>query len=129
MSSKNRIAITGMSIVIGVFSLLLFTKITRDILFDGLNFCSTSSSELYFGSALLVVSAIITGFLAALLVIRDNSIPHYVISAVILAKMYLVISCVTWSAPFFYEFGVHICMIGGIWVGNLGAQKFPLAPM
>ncbi len=129
MSSKNRIAITGMSIIVGVFSYLLFTKITRDILFDGLNFCAASSSELYFGSALLVTSAIITGFLAALLVVRDNSIPHYVISLVILAKMYFVISCVTWSPPFFYEFGVHMSMIGGIWVGNLGAQKFPLAPM
>ncbi len=129
MSSKNRIAITGMSIVIGVFSYLLFTKITRDILFDGLNFCASSTRELYLGSALLVTSAIITGFLAALLVVRDNSIPHYAISMVILAKMYLVISCVTWSPPFFYELGVHMCMIGGVWVGNLGAQKFPLAPM
>ncbi len=129
MSNRNRIAITALAIVISTFSFLLFTKISRDILFDGLSFCSSSTGELYLGSAAMMTSAIITGFMAALLVIRDNAIPHLVVSGVILVKLYVVVSCVPWSSPFFYEAGMHLGMVGGIWIGNFGAKKFPLAPV
>ena len=129
MSSKTRFAVTAIGMLVGTAVLLLFTKITKDILFDGLNFCSSSSSELLLGSSALIGSAIVTGFLASLLVVRDNIFPHYLISTVIVGKMLVVLSCLPGSAPFFYEVAVHLGMVGGVWLGHYSAMKFPLAPV
>lgn len=128
MSRGNYIGLTTMAIIFSVFSFVLFTKISRDILFEGLNFCSSSIQQLLFGSLTLTASAMITGFMASLLVMRRNHLPHFIISAVIVVHLVTSTSCTFWTAPFFFETGIHASMLAGLWLGNHGARKFPLVP-
>jgi hypothetical protein len=128
MNSRTRVFLTVMATIIGGLSLMLYTTISKDILFDNLSFCTSSSQELVLGSMSLFTSAILAGFISTLIVVKDNFLPHFFISLFIVAKMSFAGICDPWHGPLWFETGLNLSLIGGIWLGRYGAVKFPLAP-
>ncbi|NQZ45818.1 MAG: hypothetical protein HRT65_16055 [Flavobacteriaceae bacterium] len=129
MSSKTRTLLAFMATVVGGFSFILFTTITRDILFDGLNFCSASTMKLMLGGTTMFTAAVTAGFMTSLIVVRQNYLPHMVISAYVLLNISYVASCGAWNLPMAFEIALNLMLILGIWFGDYVAKKFPLAPV
>ncbi|WP_339334112.1 MULTISPECIES: hypothetical protein [unclassified Croceitalea] len=129
MSSKNRLLLYSGATIFGGFSLVLFTKITRDILFNGLSLCGSTNLELVFGSLLMFTAAVTAGFITSIIVVRKTHFPHLLLSIGILAKMSFMVSCSFLTGSFLFELGVNSSLILGLWLGNYSAIKFPLAPV
>ncbi|MGW9686444.1 hypothetical protein [Flagellimonas sp. 2504JD1-5] len=129
MSSRTRILLTVTATIIGGLSLMLYTTLSQQILLDNLSFCTSYSTELFFGGLATFASAVVAGFLASLIVVRDNYWPHFAISLFIVGKMSFAVLCGQWSGPFWFESGLHLSLLAGIWIGYHGANKFPLAPI
>lgn len=127
MNSQRRVFLTLLATVIGGLSLILYTTISQDILFENLSFCTSSNQELLLGGLSLFTSAILAGFIATLIVVKDNFLPHFLISLFIIGKMSIT-ACGYWHGPHWFETGLHLTLIGGLWFGRFGAIKFPLAP-
>lgn len=128
MTSRNRSILTISSILLGGFSLVVFSKISRDIIFDGLSICSSSSIDIGLGVLTLFTSSLLAGFMASIVVMRDNFIPHLVMSAFLIGQMFFISNCEQW-AQIGLEIGLNISLIFGLWIGNYTALKFPLAPI
>ncbi|MBS9463011.1 hypothetical protein KIM67_11360 [Flagellimonas sp. 389] len=129
MNPRTRIFLTMLATLIGGLSLVLYTTITESILFDTLSFCTSSTSDLVLGSTALIASAMVAGFIATLIVVKDNFVPHIFISMFLVGKLCFVALCGHWHGPLWFETGLHLSLIGGLWLGRYGAVKFPLAPV
>jgi len=129
MTVRNRNLLTITATVIGGFSLVVFSKISRDIIFDGLNLCSTTAFNMTFGSLALFTSSLLAGFMASIIVIRNNYLPHIFLSVFILAKMSFMAVCEQWVSQIWFEVGLSAALITGLWLGHYAALKFPLAPV
>ena len=129
MKSRTRILLTVLATVIGTLSLVLYTTLSQKVIFKGLSFCTSTNSELAIGGMATFGSAVVSGFIASLIVVRDNYWPHLLISLFILAKMSVLALCGHWSGPMWFESGLHLSLLGGVWLGSYGANKFPLAPI
>ncbi|SHG26660.1 hypothetical protein [Flagellimonas flava] len=129
MNSRTRVFLTVLSTAVGGSSLILYTTISQDILFKGLSFCSSSVQELVFGSAAFFLSAVVAGFISTLIVVKDNVLPLVFISLFVVAKIFLFTACGQWHGPIWFETGLNLSHLGGLWLGCYGAVKFPLAPM
>ncbi|MEZ4811857.1 MAG: hypothetical protein R2819_15985 [Allomuricauda sp.] len=129
MKSRTRILLTVLATVIGGLSLVLYTTLSRDIIFRGLSFCTSSNTDLIFGSLATFTSSTVAGFIAALIVVRDNYWPHFLISLFIIGKMFFAVVCDQWSGPMLFESGLQLSLLAGLWLGRYGANKFPLAPV
>lgn len=129
MIQKNKFPLIIAATVVGGFSLEVFSKISRDILFDGLSLCSSTFLEITLGSLALFTSSVLAGFMASIIVIRANYIPHIFISAVILAKMSYVVVCGQLASQIWFDSSLSMALILGLWLGYYAALKFPLAPI
>lgn len=129
MKSRTRVLLTILSTVIGGLSLVLYTTISQDILFKGLSFCTSPVQELIFGSMAFFLSAVVAGFISTLIVVKDNFLPLMFISLFVVGKMLVFTTCGQWNGPFWFETGLNLSHIGGLWLGCYGAVKFPLAPI
>jgi hypothetical protein len=129
MSSKNKALLCGLATVFGALTLLLFTTITRDIIFKGLSLCSSSGPELFFGSLTMFTAAVTAGFITSLIVIRKSYLPHILISLAVVAKMSVIANCSFLTSSFLFESSINTSLILGLWLGNYSALKFPLAPV
>ncbi len=129
MSSKNKRLLCALATVFGGFSLLLFTTITKDILFKNLSLCSSTGLELLFGSFTMFTAAVTAGFITSLIVVRKTHLPHILLSLGVLAKMSIMANCSYLTGAFLFELGVNSSLILGLWLGNYSALKFPLAPV
>ncbi|MDC6363198.1 MULTISPECIES: hypothetical protein [Flavobacteriaceae] len=129
MKTRTRLFLTVLATVIGGLCLSLYTTLSQDILFDGMSFCSSSTLDLTLGTLAMFTSAVLTGFISSLIVVRDNLWPHFIISLFIVGKLSMVALCGQWGGPLWFESGVHLSLLGGLWLGCYGAIKFPLAPV
>ncbi|WP_394971686.1 hypothetical protein [uncultured Croceitalea sp.] len=129
MSSKTKALLCGVATIFGTFTLLLFTTITRDILFRGLSLCSSSGLELLFGSLMMFTSAVTAGFITSLIVIRKSYLPHILISLAVVAKMSVMANCSFLTGSFLFESGINASLVLGLWLGNYSALKFPITPV
>lgn len=129
MSPKNKALLYGGATIFGGFSLLLFTKITKDILFNGLSLCGSTNMELVFGSLLMFTAAVTAGFITSIIVVRKTYLPHILLSLVLLMKMTFIASCSFLTSSFLFEIGINSSLILGLWLGHFSALKFPLAPV
>nr|WP_299385512.1 hypothetical protein [Allomuricauda sp.] len=129
MNLRTRVLLTVLSTIVGGASLILYTTISQDILFKGLSFCSSSVQELVFGSSAFFFSAVVAGFIATLIVVKDNFLPLFFMSLYVLGKLFVFTTCGQWHGPLWFETGLNLSHLGGLWLGWYGAVKFPLAPM
>ncbi len=129
MNPRTRVLLTGAATIIGGLCLVLYTTLSQDIIFDGLSFCTSSNLDLVFGGMATFVSAVLAGFIAALIVVRDNFWPHVLISLFIVGKMSFAVLCGEWSGPVWFDSSMNLSLLLGLWLGCYGAVKFPLAPI
>ncbi len=129
MKPRTRILLSILATLIGGLSLVLYNTLSRDILFEGLSFCSASDIELFMAGLSTFASATIAGFIASLIVVRDNIWPHFLISLFIVAKMAFILFHLQANGPVWFESGLQLSLLGGLWFGRFGAHKFPLAPI
>ncbi|NAY90806.1 hypothetical protein GTQ34_02650 [Muricauda sp. JGD-17] len=129
MKSRTRILLAVLATLVGGFSLVLYNTLSRDIIFSGLNFCSSSDIELIMAGLSTFASATIAGFITSLIVVRDNNWPHFLISLFIVAKMSFIIIHLQSSGPVWFEAALQLSLLGGLWFGRYSASKFPLAPV
>lgn len=129
MKPRTRIFLTVLATVIGGLSLILYTTLSQEVLFNGISLCTSSNEELIMGTLAMFASSVLSGFIASLVVVRDNSWPHFLLSGFIVIKLSLVALCGQWGGPMWFESGLHLSLVGGLWLGCYGANKFPLAPI
>ncbi|MER3373196.1 MAG: hypothetical protein RIM83_01005 [Allomuricauda sp.] len=129
MKSRSRIFLTVLATVIGGLCLQLYATLSKDVLFNGIEFCTSSNFDLVLGTVAMLISAIFSGFIASLIVVRDNNWPHFLISLFVIGKLSVVALCAQWGGPLWFEAGLHLSLLAGLWLGWYGANKFPLAPI
>ena len=129
MARRTKLVLTVMATVIGGLSLLLFTTLAKDIFFANVNFCSSSVGALTLKTMAIFSAGIVAGFMSSLIVVRDNLLPHLVISGLVILKMCFVVSCGQMGNPVWFDTLLDFSLIPGLWLGCYGAIKFPLAPI
>ena len=129
MTYRTKSLLTVMATLVGALSLLLFTTLAKDIFFGNVTFCTSSVSALALKTAAIFSAGIIAGFMSSLIVVRDNLLPHLVISGLVLVKMCYVVSCGQTGNPMWFDTLMDFSLIPGLWLGCYGALKFPLAPV
>lgn len=130
MTLRLRLFLSSIATIVGASSLWLYTTLSRDVLFEGVGYCSSTFGQLFLSVLSILGSSVISGFLAALIVIRKTHWPHIWLSLALLINMVLVAtSCSEMSAPTWFEAGQNVSLLGGVWLGAFVAGKFPLAPM
>ncbi|MEM9001513.1 MAG: hypothetical protein AAGB24_14720 [Bacteroidota bacterium] len=129
MTAQTRLFLTVISTVVGALSLMLYTTLAQDVLLEGVGFCTSSNLDLVFSGLATFVAATISGFLASLIVVKDNFWPHVLISSFVAGKLFFMTFCGFWNGSFWFETGLHLSSIAGLWLGSYGAIKFPLAPV
>ncbi len=129
MKLRTRIFLTTLATVIGGLCLQLYVTLSKDVLFDGIEFCTSTNTDLILGTMAMFASAVFSGFIASLIVVRDNFWPHFFISLFIVGKLSVVALCGQWGGPLWFEAGLHLSLLAGLWLGWYGAVKFPLAPI
>jgi len=130
MTLRLRLLLSTIATIVGASSLWLYTTLSKDVLFEGVGYCTSTSGQLLLSVLAILGSSVVSGFLAALIVIRKTHWPHIWLSLALLIQMALVaISCSEISAPTWFEASQNISLLGGVWLGAFAAGKFPLAPM
>lgn len=129
MRARTKLFLTVLATAIGGCCLQLYVTLSKDVLFNGIQFCTSTTMELVLGTMALFVSAVFSGFIASLIVVRDNFWPHLFISLYILGKLSMVALCAQLGGPLWFEAGLHGSLLAGLWLGWYGALKFPLAPV
>ncbi|WP_222984315.1 hypothetical protein [Flagellimonas meishanensis] len=129
MTSRTRILLSVLATLVGGLALILYNTLSRDIIFNGLNLCSSSDVELFMAGLSTFASASIAGFIASLIVIRDNVWPHFLISLFIVAKMSFILVHLPSNGPIWFESALQLSLLVGLWFGRYCAHKFPLAPV
>ncbi len=129
MKPRTRILLSVLATLVGGLSLVLYNTLSRDIIFNGLSFCSSTDIELFMAGLSTFASATIAGFIASLIVVRDNIWPHFLISLFIIAKMAFILVHFHPNGPIWFETALQLSLLGGLWFGRFGANKFPLAPI
>lgn len=129
MNLRTRVMLTVLSTAVGGFSLILYSTISKDILFKGLSFCSSSTQELVLGTSAFFLSAVVAGFISTLIVVKDNFVPLFFLSFYVICKLFVFTTCGQWHGPIWFETSLNVSHLGGLWLGWYGAVKFPLAPV
>ncbi|MBO0323062.1 hypothetical protein J0X14_12210 [Muricauda sp. CAU 1633] len=129
MKLRTRIFLTALATAIGGLCLQLYVTLSKDVLFSGIQFCTSSTTDLVLGTMAMFASAVFSGFIASLIVVRDNFWPHFFITLFIIGKLSVVALCGQWGGPLWFEAGLHFSLLAGLWLGWYGAVKFPLAPV
>lgn len=103
--------------LIGEIALALFTTIAQEVLFDGIDYYTSTNFELIIGGIATFIAAILAGCFASLAIKNKNHWPHSIISLLIVAEMiYLVVTGRT-SGPLWFSFSSGLSLIIGIWSG------------
>lgn len=129
MARRTKILITFIASMVGILSLWLYTTLVQEVLIDGLSYCASSRSELLLGTLGIFGAGLVGGFMASLIVVRSNFLPHILMSTFVVGKLFFVVLCDAMSGPLWYETGLGIALMMGLWSGCLAAHKFPLAPV
>ncbi|MFD2098460.1 hypothetical protein [Flagellimonas iocasae] len=129
MQSRTRIFLTVLATAIGGCCLQLYVTLSKDVLFNGIQFCTSSNQDLVLGTVAMFLSATFAGFISSLIVVRDNFWPHFFISLFIIGKLSVAALCAPWGGPLWFEIGLHSSLLAGLWLGWYSAEKFPLAPV
>ena len=127
MKPKFRIVLTIFATLAGIFSLLLYTTLVQDVFFKDTFFNLANNQELTLMIMGLLTAGLITGFLASLLVMQDNSWPHIAISLLVFAKALFIVQC-NFLNPFWFQVLLNGSLVAGLWIGYYMAVKFPLSP-
>nr|WP_299339937.1 hypothetical protein [Allomuricauda sp.] len=129
MKSRMRVFLIVLATTVGGLSLVLYTTLSEEVILKGISYCASSISKLTYSGITFFVSAFLAGFLASLIVVRDNGWPHFFITTMIVGKMLFLLFFGYWAASFWAVTGLHFSLVAGLWAGFYGAAKFPLAPM
>lgn len=129
MNKKVNKTLIAVASVLGVFILLLYTTLTKTVLFKGFTYCGAATSDFVLLESSLFTSAWVTGFMVSLMVVRRTIVPHLFISLFILAKFILFDNCQGIVGFFAFESASNMLLLIGLWMGHLSAVKFPLMPV
>jgi len=128
MKPKLRLGLTIFATCVGLSSLLLYTTLVQDVIFKGVFFCNASGLQLTLKTMGIWSAGLVTGFLTSLLVLQDNYYPSFVLSAVILLKVFVFAGCESLVSPLWYNTVILFSSLSGLWMGYYGGVKFPLSP-
>ena len=129
MDDKSRLPLILFSTVFGIFALLLFTTLVQDVFFKGTTFCASSVKTLGLKTAALFAAGGVVGFKTFLMVLRSSFLPQLVLSILLVFQLFIVGDCPVHQNPFWFVLLQQLSIIGGLWLGVIGAIKFPLAPV
>lgn len=116
------------SSVLGVLILLLYTTLTKSILFKGFSLCTSTNLELLLLESSLFTSAWVTGFIASIMVMRRSILPHVFVSLFLLGKFLFFENCSSIQSYLVFEYSSNLTLLAGLWIGHYSAVKFPLMP-
>lgn len=129
MNKKVNKALITITSVLGVFILLLYTKLTKTVLFKGFTYCGASTTDFVLFESSLFTSAWVTGFIVSFMVVRKTIIPNLIVSLFILAKFILLENCQGIAGFFAFESASNMMLLIGLWMGHISAVKFPMMPV
>lgn len=129
MAYRTKLLLTVTATILGALSLLLFATLAKDVFFANVSFCGSSTVDLTLKTVAVFSAGVIAGFMAALIVVRNNLLPHLAISAFVIVKMFFLAGCAQTGNPVWFDTLLDFSLIPGLWLGCYGALKFPLAPI
>ncbi|MEO0573807.1 MAG: hypothetical protein AAF039_19065 [Bacteroidota bacterium] len=128
MSPKLRLGLSIFATLIGLSTLLLYTTLVHDVLFKDIYFCNATGMQLTLKTMGIWSAGLVTGFLTSLLVLQDNYYPIIVLSAAVLLKVFVFVSCSSLVNPFWFDTVLSFSLLSGLWIGYYAGVKFPLSP-
>lgn len=106
-----------LAVLIGEIALVMLTTIAQEVLFDGIDYYTSTHFDLIIGGLATFVASIIAGCVAALAIKNKNHWPHSIISLLIVAEMTYLVSTAKISDPLWFSFISGLYLIIGIWAG------------
>jgi len=116
MESKKILRIV-LAILGGEIALIILATVAQEVLFDGINFHSSSPFELIFGGLATTVAAILSGIVGRLIIKKDHKAVPIGISILITAEMTFLILTNKTGDPAWFDIIAGSSLILGIWIG------------
>lgn len=123
MSTKVILKIIA-AVILGEIALILLTTVAQVVLVDGVYWATSSNQDLAVGGGATLLAGIISGFLASLIVGKDNYIPHIFISILIASETIYLFSTGRFNEPLWFDFVSSALLVITIWIGYYMYQKF-----
>lgn len=112
-----------LAIVIGELSLIIFTTVAQEVLFDGISYTDSSRFDLVFGGLATFLSAILAGIVIVLISGRGTLIPPFVISLIIVIETSWLINAQLSGDPVWFDILAGASLIVGVWIGFFCGYK------
>lgn len=119
----NKYLRIGLAILQGEVALIILATVAQEVLFDGINYVKSSKTELLLGGFATFIAAILSGFVARLVIKNSNYIVPLGISLLITAETTYLITAGKTGDPLFADMLAGLSLIVGIWIGFYWNEK------
>jgi hypothetical protein len=126
-NTLNRSQLIGriiLAAVLGELALILLTTIAQEVLFNGIDYNTSSLFEIFFGGLATFIAAILAGLLTSYIVKGSTMTPHWIISAFIVAEMTYLIASEVLTGPIWFEILSGLSLIVGVLAGHFAYKSF-----
>lgn len=107
-----------LAVLLGEITLILLTTVAQEVLFDGIDYHTSETIEIFLGGIATFLSAVVAGMVASWVVDGLSSIPPLVISLIILLETTYLIMKEVLTGPFWFDFLSAVFLVVGIWAGH-----------
>lgn len=128
MTKGKKWGLIILAAVIGEIALVLLTTVAQEVLYDGINYYTSSPSDLIFGGLATLMAAVLAGMIASAIVRGQNYWPQVIISVIIITEMTYLMASGVLTSPIWFDTMAGLSLLLGIWLGRLFYLKYFPAP-
>lgn len=116
MNTKIWLRMIG-AIIAGEIALILLTTFAQEVLFNGINYNTSTWAAIIFGGLATFLAAVGAGWIARQVAKADRKIVPIVISLIICTEMVYLITQKIVTGPLWFEVSAALSLVVGIWIG------------
>ncbi len=117
MGKGKRIARIFLAVIAGEAALVLLTTVAQEVLFNGIDYYTSSRSDMILGGLATLLAAVIAGAIAAIIPKDRIHIPPLVISMIILLEVSYLYTAGILTGPLWFDVLSGLSLVAGIWMG------------
>lgn len=126
MATSRRILCILLATIVGELILIVLTTLAQEVLFNGIDYDTSSLSDIFFGGLTTFLAAVLAGMTAALIVRGRTLLPHLFISLLILLEMVYLVTSGLLSGPLWFDTLSGLGLIIGVWTGHFATRTYLL---
>lgn len=126
MGTTRRLVFIFLAALAGEFVLVGLTTLAQEVLFDGIDYYTSSLSDIFLGGLATFLAAVLAGVIAAIIVRGRTPLPHLIISLLIVLEMAYLITSGLLPGPVWFDLLSGLGLIIGIWTGHFATRTYLL---